>query len=145
MSAWGDVNVTDWTKHVKPNSNNSVNSSQLCSLVPEESYQALSSFYFIKIRGGDLAKAGLGQVQEKRTRASSLVLMSLQNLGFDFYFESGGCDEATFPLWQVSWCEAGFRFIRRRVFSSRRLARESRAALAAAAAAASAALSPKQP
>ena len=67
--------------------------------------------------------------------------MSLQNLGFDFYFESGGCDEATFPLWQVSWCEAGFRFIRRRVFSSRRLARESRAALAAAA---SAALSPKQ-
>ena len=85
MSAWGDVTVTDWTKHVKPNSNNSVNSSQLCSLVPEESYQALSSFYFIKIRGGDLAKAGLGQVQEKRTRASSLVLMSLQNLGFDFY------------------------------------------------------------
>ena len=38
-------------------------------------------------------------MQEKRTRASSLVLMSLQNLGFDFYFESGGCDEATFPLW----------------------------------------------
>ena len=46
--------------------------------------------------GTDLAKAGLSEMQEKRTRASSLIF--LQNLGFNFQF-GGGCDKATFPLW----------------------------------------------